>query len=91
LKALGYNDIFHGFSATLGNVRDCEMWLAALKAKYDNKGKPFGCKGFDQLLGHCQSTTKDASKSTANSRLPSTICPDERITDLEKVPIPKPR
>lgn len=36
------------------NPRDCEMWLEALQAKYDGKGKPFGREQFDQLLGHCQ-------------------------------------
>jgi hypothetical protein len=54
LKTLGYNDTYHGFASTLENARDCEMWLDALKAKYDGKGKLFGKEEFDQLLGHCQ-------------------------------------
>lgn len=30
------------------------MWLEALEAKYDGKGKPYGRAEFDKLLGHCQ-------------------------------------
>ena len=54
LRLLGYNDTYHGYSAVLENPRDCELWLAALQAKYDGKGKPFGRKEFDQILGNCQ-------------------------------------
>ncbi|RAL12371.1 sulfotransferase family protein [Aspergillus homomorphus CBS 101889] len=54
LLILGYHDVYHGFSAALDNPRDCEMWLAGLRAKYDGRGKPFGRPEFDQLLGHCQ-------------------------------------
>jgi hypothetical protein len=35
------------------NPRDCEMWLDALRAKFEGKGK-FDKKDWDQLLGHCQ-------------------------------------
>jgi hypothetical protein len=28
--------------------------MQALRAKFDGKGKPWGRKEFDQLLGHCQ-------------------------------------
>jgi hypothetical protein len=30
------------------------MWMEALEAKYDGKGKPYGRAEFDKLLGHCQ-------------------------------------
>lgn len=33
------------------------MWLDAMRAKFDGKGKRFGRKEFDQLLGHCQADT----------------------------------
>ena len=32
--------------------RDCEMWLEALKSKYDGEGKVFGKEEWDQLLGN---------------------------------------
>ncbi|ODM18661.1 hypothetical protein SI65_05278 [Aspergillus cristatus] len=54
LRALGYNDTYHGYMAALGSPRDCELWYEALRAKYDGVGKPFGREDFDQLLGNCQ-------------------------------------
>jgi hypothetical protein len=54
LKSLGYNDVYHGYSTTLENARDCQIWLDACNAKFKAKGKPFGRDEFDQLLGHCQ-------------------------------------
>ncbi|GFF30442.1 hypothetical protein IFM61606_10537 [Aspergillus udagawae] len=51
---MGYNGVYHGMEALTNNPRDCEMWWDALRAKYDGKGKVFGRKEFDQLLGHCQ-------------------------------------
>lgn len=37
--------------------RDCEMWLEALKSKYDGKGKVFGREEWDQLLGNFSVST----------------------------------
>lgn len=37
------------------------MWIEALEAKYEGKGKPFGRTEWDQLLGHCQATTDTPS------------------------------
>jgi hypothetical protein len=54
LKLLGFNNAYHGRDALTFNPRDCELWWKALRAKYDGKGKEFGRKEFDQLLGHCQ-------------------------------------
>ncbi|PKX89898.1 sulfotransferase family protein [Aspergillus novofumigatus IBT 16806] len=54
LKYLGYYDAYHGYDAIFKNPRDCEMWYAALCAKYDGIGKVFGREEFDKLLGHCQ-------------------------------------
>lgn len=54
LKLLGYNDVYHGYSVFVENPRDSQMWYAALQAKYDGVGKPFGREEFDRLLGHCQ-------------------------------------
>ncbi|KAL2069257.1 hypothetical protein VTL71DRAFT_15595 [Oculimacula yallundae] len=56
LGILGYPNPYH-FSSVYGNVRDCDMWVDALKAKYDGIGKPFGRPEFDQLLGHVGAVT----------------------------------
>jgi hypothetical protein len=36
------------------NPLDNKYWLAALQAKFEGKGKPYGRAEFDRLLGHCQ-------------------------------------
>jgi hypothetical protein len=54
LIQLGYRDTYHGFSPAFENPQDSEMWLDAMRAKYDGRGKPFGRAEFDRLLGHCQ-------------------------------------
>ncbi|KAM3066198.1 hypothetical protein ACMFMG_012141 [Clarireedia jacksonii] len=40
-------------SASTETPRDCEMWMCALRAKYDGIGN-FEKKDWDALLGHCQ-------------------------------------
>ncbi|KAJ5114018.1 hypothetical protein N7456_002552 [Penicillium angulare] len=57
LEILGYNQTYHGYSAAFENPRDCDMWLQAMSAKFDKRGKRFGRAEFDQLLGHCQAVT----------------------------------
>lgn len=54
LKILGYVEPYH-FANVLGNVRDADMWMDALDAKFNPEStkKPFGKTEFDQLLGHC--------------------------------------
>ena len=39
------------------NIKDCDMWVDALNAKYFGKGKAFGRAEFDKLLGHCAAMT----------------------------------
>lgn len=51
---LGINECYHGWHPIFGNPRDNEMWMEALEAKFDGKGKPYGREEFDKLLGHCQ-------------------------------------
>ena len=50
-RTLGYAQPYH-FTSVFANCQDADMWANALKAKYYGKGKPFGRKEFDQLLGH---------------------------------------
>lgn len=33
------------------------MWIDALRAKFENKGTPFGTEEWDRLLGHCMAVT----------------------------------
>ncbi|TVY80705.1 hypothetical protein LSUE1_G003578 [Lachnellula suecica] len=56
LNILGYNHVYHG-TDVYTNVRDCDMWEPALRAKYFRTSKPFGRAKFDQLLGHCAAVT----------------------------------
>jgi hypothetical protein len=56
LHILGYDDVYHG-TDVYSNIKDCDMWIDALNAKYFGKGKPFGRAEFDKLLGHCAAIT----------------------------------
>ncbi|TVY82196.1 hypothetical protein LSUE1_G002217 [Lachnellula suecica] len=53
LKMLGYNDVYHMESIVKDNPRDEDMWVEAMEAKYENKGKPYTREDWDKLLGHC--------------------------------------
>ena len=56
LHILGYDDVYHG-TDVYSNIKDCDMWIDALNAKYFAKRKPFGRAEFDKLLGHCAAIT----------------------------------
>ncbi|KAJ5374315.1 hypothetical protein N7517_006321, partial [Penicillium concentricum] len=51
---LGYDGTYHGYAAAVEYPRDCEMWLRAMRAKYDGVGEPFVKQDWDQLLGDYQ-------------------------------------
>ncbi|KAJ7606809.1 efflux pump antibiotic resistance protein [Roridomyces roridus] len=55
LQILGYDECYHMIN-THRNIRDFDMWMEAVAAKYDGKGK-FGRAEFDKLLGHCMAVT----------------------------------
>ncbi|MCJ1394123.1 hypothetical protein MMC18_007001 [Xylographa bjoerkii] len=52
LEQLGYNDVYHMVTA-MKNPKDYDMWAEAFNAKFHGKGKMFGRKEWDQLLGDC--------------------------------------
>lgn len=54
LVHLGYNDTYHGYAAAVEYPRDCELWLRAMRAKYDGAGAQFVREDWDRLLGHYQ-------------------------------------
>ncbi|KAM0463358.1 hypothetical protein ACHAO4_000071 [Trichoderma viride] len=54
MKQLGYVDTYHMMNTSIENPPDALMWMDALCAKYDNKGKPFTREDWDQLLGNSQ-------------------------------------
>ena len=56
LKILGHVNTYH-YSSIFANVQDADMWNEALRAKYKGRGKPFGRREWDQLLGHCGAIT----------------------------------
>ncbi|KAJ0114068.1 hypothetical protein N8I77_007123 [Diaporthe amygdali] len=53
LRSLGYLETYHMRAASTETPRDCELWMQAIKAKWDGEGK-FDKEDWDQLLGHCQ-------------------------------------
>jgi hypothetical protein len=53
LRSLGYLETYHMRAASTETPRDCELWMQAIKAKWDGEGK-FDKQDWDQLLGHCQ-------------------------------------
>ncbi|PON22177.1 hypothetical protein TGAM01_v209051 [Trichoderma gamsii] len=54
MKQLGYVDTYHMMNTSIENPPDALMWMDALCAKYDKKGKPFTREDWDQLLGNSQ-------------------------------------
>ncbi|KAH6970902.1 P-loop containing nucleoside triphosphate hydrolase protein [Ilyonectria sp. MPI-CAGE-AT-0026] len=54
MKQLGYVDTYHMMNCSIENPPDALMWMDALTAKYDKKGKPFTREDWDQLLGGSQ-------------------------------------
>ncbi|KAM0512328.1 hypothetical protein ACHAPE_009024 [Trichoderma viride] len=54
MKQLGYVDTYHMMNTSIENPPDALMWMDALCAKYDKKGKPFAREDWDQLLGNSQ-------------------------------------
>ena len=55
LETLGYPNPYH-FSSFYDNVRDCDIWLELIAAKFEGKGEVTK-RQFDGLLGHCGAVT----------------------------------
>ncbi|KAJ7289578.1 P-loop containing nucleoside triphosphate hydrolase protein [Mycena rebaudengoi] len=56
LEILEYKDVHH-MMVVFNNPLETAMWTEATDAKFFGKGKPYGRKEWDQLLGHCQAIT----------------------------------
>jgi hypothetical protein len=56
LSILGYPNPYH-FSAFYDNVRDCDLWMEALNAKFYGKGEIPDKAFWDGLLGHVGAVT----------------------------------
>ena len=54
MKQLGYVDTYHMMNCSIENPPDALMWMDALCAKFEGKGKPFTREDWDQLLGNAQ-------------------------------------
>ncbi|KAI5462831.1 P-loop containing nucleoside triphosphate hydrolase protein [Mariannaea sp. PMI_226] len=54
MKQLGYVDTYHMMNCSIENPPDALMWMEALEAKFEKKGKPFTREDWDQLLGNAQ-------------------------------------
>lgn len=57
LIELGYVDCYHFSSVLQENPPDAELWIEALRAKFQKIGTPYGKQQWDALLGHCQAIT----------------------------------
>ncbi|KAJ6595545.1 P-loop containing nucleoside triphosphate hydrolase protein [Mycena vulgaris] len=57
LETLGYVRTDHGSAVATSSPEKKDMWIAALKAKIDGDGTPFGREEWDRLLGDCQAVT----------------------------------
>src|ERR1700761_3615852 len=55
LEILGYPNPYH-FSSFYDNVKDCDIWLDLITAKFDGQGTVTK-QDFDGLLGHCGAVT----------------------------------
>lgn len=81
LRILGYPNPYH-FSSLYGNPRDCDMWSAAIRAKYFHEGKPFGREEFDQLLGHVGAVTDAPCTLFAEELI--TLYPEAKVVLVER-------
>lgn len=57
LFELGYDDVYHQTSVNVDSPQDTELWIEAMKAKFEDRGKQFEQLEWDQLLGHCMAVT----------------------------------
>jgi hypothetical protein len=73
---LGYDHVYHMASCMNENPRDCEMWIRAFEAKYENKGE-FTKEQWDQLLGHCEAVTDFLSSAFAQELMAA--YPDAKV------------
>jgi len=48
LKILGYKNVYH--MREVGANQHQDTWIAALEAKFEGKGRPFGREEFDSFL-----------------------------------------
>ncbi|KAE8443711.1 hypothetical protein EG329_001483 [Mollisiaceae sp. DMI_Dod_QoI] len=62
LETLGYHEVYHFFN-TFSNMRDHDMWIPLLYAKYNEPPKPIEWwrDQFDHLLGHCMALSDTPS------------------------------
>lgn len=50
LEKLGYDKVYN-YSVAVKTLGDPDKWIAALEAKFEGKGEPFGKEQWDVLLG----------------------------------------
>lgn len=63
LEELGIREVYH-MTTTMKNPKDCDMWTAAVNAKFFNKGKKFTRKEWDALLGNCEVRLMPSSQAS---------------------------
>lgn len=56
LLQLGFADVYHMAELWVENPKDDALWVEAYQAKFEGKGKKWGRKEWDALLGHCMAS-----------------------------------
>ena len=56
LSILGYPNPYH-YASVFGNVKDADMWMEALNAKFKHQNNVDWKRHFNKLLGHCGAVT----------------------------------
>ncbi|KAI4092328.1 MAG: hypothetical protein LQ344_003573 [Seirophora lacunosa] len=83
LEELGFGPCYH-MHFCFQNPMECEMWTEALNAKFQNKGRKYTKKEWDQLLGHCQAIT-DVPASAFIPELHEAY-PDAKVVIVQRAP-----
>lgn len=64
LRELGHVDMYH-MDSCMENPPDGNLWANALDPKFNGKGRTFETKDWDQLLGHCQVSESNDTRSAS--------------------------
>ncbi|KAK3047498.1 hypothetical protein LTR09_011127 [Extremus antarcticus] len=80
LEILGYPNVYH-FSSIYDNVRDADIWLDLIAAKFEGRGT-LTESSFDALLGHCGAVTDMPCLSFAPELI--SYYPDAKVVLVER-------
>src|SRR5277367_2391118 len=67
LLQLGFADVYHMIELIEENPKDDDLWVEAYQAKFEGKGKKWGRKEWDALLGHCMASSSPSTTAPTNT------------------------